>query len=131
MFSTSHVRPFLTAFATPKEPAPALPGRYCDDRDLWVVDTPIGTVPLANNCEAAMSTETRVGGEQPDRGFEALLATATETAVGSERPDRSLNAVMSALATITEIGGEQLDSPARLRLELETLTKVEGESTDR
>lgn len=126
----SQTRPFLTRFAVKREPAPDLPGRYCSERDVWVIDAEGGAVAAASQQSAGLATLTRVGGEAPD-GPEFLLAAATETAVGHERPDHTHNHSLLEMATITEVAAEPPDyqSPAAW-LEMSTITKVEGEQTD-
>ena len=154
MPTTTENRPFLTRYAVQREPAPGLPGRYCPESDLWVLDTPEGVIPAALHSGAGMATETRTGGEASDTGRYAVADFGTETAVGGEQSDRTSAAMIAMLATLTEVkpessvdrtgdsiiamaneiavGGKtnpRQQCPALLTMS--TVTKVEGEQSDR
>lgn len=128
---SSETRPFLARFAVQRTSDPGLPGRYCDEREQWVIDTPEGPVALANLTHGHMATETRVGGEASDACIGPVVALATETSVGGEGNDWSATGVPAAMGTLTEAGNEQLDGPAADPfLAMVTVTKVQGEQTD-
>lgn len=112
-------------------PSGDLPGRYCPDRDQWVIDTSAGPLPAVEyNC-SQLATETRVGGEQSDSNADFPLAAATHTAVSAEQDDQSVHNWTAAMATVTEVNAEQADyGESKIMLEMLTVTKVEGEHTD-
>jgi hypothetical protein len=127
---TENIRPFLTRFAVPREAEFDLPGRYCAEQDLWVVDGPEGPTPMAADASGELQTLTRVQGEQTDRGNRGM-ELGTHTAVGGEQDDRSRDLIVAEMATITEVGGEKPDKANHMAwLQMATVTKVEGEGSD-
>jgi len=102
------VRPFLTRFAVPRTAEPELPGHYCAERSLWVIETPEGLVPLATQASSQLITVTKVEGEQIDCAMDFSLM-GTHTSVKMEQDDKSNGMSLLAMATITEVSSEQPD----------------------
>lgn len=109
------IEPFLIRFATDRQcDAPEMDGRYCDVRQLWVVDTEDGPRPII---EVAPDT---------------LAATQTKTSahVESDDDDQNRGAVMET-STYTKVRQESDDQDASIGLpELQTKTDVQQESDD-
>lgn len=110
------VAPFLIKFAQPRLGSDQLPGRYCEDHDVWVVDTPTGPVPLVQSGEGCLATETvtRVLAEQTDQSVThahaGTVAGWTTTAVEMEQTDvRGDLTPLHLVATLTEVHAEQTD----------------------
>lgn len=110
------VSPFLARFAVRRYGDDQLPGRYCLDRHVWVVDTDDGPRPLIMHDEVCAATETvtRVRAEQSDlpdaTRFAGTTAGTTVTAVAMEQTDtRGDVASLYLDATITEVRAEQTD----------------------
>jgi hypothetical protein len=94
-----------------------LPGHYCTDRDVWVVNTAEGLVPLIQSKEECRADETvtRVLAEQTDQSiggaYAGTVAGMTTTAVEMERTDIRADAMPFFLAvTLTEVHAEQTDA---------------------
>ena len=114
---TSPRSPFLMSFAQERIGSSELPGRYCTDRDVWVVNTAEGLVPLIQSREEcrAGETVTRVLAEQTDQSiggaYAGTVAGMTSTAVEMERTDTRTDAMPLHLAvTLTEVHAEQTDA---------------------
>lgn len=108
--------PFLLRFAQARTGTDVLPGRYCPERDVWVTDSPEGSIPLIQSQEAcrAVETVTRVLAEQTDQSiggaYAGTVAGTTSTAVNMERTDVRSDAMPLYLAaTLTEVHAEQTD----------------------
>jgi hypothetical protein len=111
------VEPFLARFAVDRSGHDELPGRYCSERHVWLVQGEDGSeVPLAGLPGGATLgvTVTKVLSEQTDQSEVAWHAgtgpVTTVTAVEMEGTD-SRTDVAPALwaATITEVHSEQTD----------------------
>lgn len=132
--SEKSISPFLAKAGTPRTGADQLPGYYCEQQQMWVVDTEQGVLPIIN--EQALSqllTKTRVHEEEDDDSYLALeLMTKTHQQVESDddtRPTGYNNLLQ--LATKTESIQEVDDNySASQLLELVTKTKVEQEADD-
>lgn len=118
--------PLLFRHATPRTPSSThLPGRYDDGAQLWVVDTPSGTVPAIQAAGSALletSTSTRVRqeGDDEDRSGAVVwgateLAGTTLTAVQMEADDQDASTDVRCLDTL---------------LDTSTVTKVRQEGSD-
>lgn len=108
--------PFLLRFAQARTGTDVLPGRYCSDRDVWVTDSPEGSIPLIESQDPtrAVETVTRVLAEQTDQSiggaYAGTVAGMTSTAVDMERTDVRTDAMPLYLAvTLTEVHAEQTD----------------------
>ena len=96
------VRPFLTRFGVPSSSEPELPGYYCEERSLWVIETPGGLVPLATQTSSQLETRTKVVAEQTDFTTDFHYRGGTHTAVRAEQDDYSRELSLLIMATITE-----------------------------
>lgn len=108
--------PFLLRFAQARTGSDVLPGHYCPERDVWVTDSPEGSIPLIQSQEEcrAVETVTRVLAEQTDQSiggaYAGTVASTTSTAVNMERTDVRSDAMPLYLAaTLTEVHAEQTD----------------------
>ncbi|MFK5596164.1 hypothetical protein ACFZ8E_04045 [Methylobacterium sp. HMF5984] len=109
--------PFLLRFAQVRTGSGVLPGRYCSDRDVWVVNTEEGSVPLILSREEGRADETvtRVLAEQTDQSmggaYAGTVVGMTSTAVEMERTDIRTDAMSLHLTvTLTEVQAEQTDA---------------------
>lgn len=104
--------PFLLAHAVQRETGHALPGRYSEDMDMWMIvgtegDAPaIEAAPLATELE----TKTKVDQETDDDRF--LFASSlleTKTAANVETDDDRVAGLAALLTTKTDAQLEQDD----------------------
>ncbi|EOA4351142.1 TPA: hypothetical protein ACNRRD_002115 [Pseudomonas aeruginosa] len=130
----TNISPFLVNASTPRTGEDRLPGYYCEQQQMWVIETEQGALPIIN--EQALSqlkTKTRADGEEDDDCHLALeLVTKTHQQIESDddtRPTAYNNFLY--LATKTDSIDETDDncSAAQL-LELVTKTKVQQEADD-
>src|SRR3989338_1020087 len=130
----TNISPFLARSGTLRTGEDRLPGYYCEQQQMWVVDTEQGVQPIIN--EQALSqlkTKTHADGEEDDDCVLALeLVTKTHQQIESDddtRPNDFNNLLQ--LATKTDSIDEAYDnySAAQL-LELVTKTKVQQEADD-
>lgn len=130
---TIQVHPVLTGFATPRTGGDAQIGRYCEQREVWVVDTPDGPRPLVAFCDAVSqtSTLTEVNAEMDDTDIHAGLDFVTHTSVKTESDDASPRCAGQDLGTFTDVKAES-DDADRLELaaDLGTSTRILAESDD-
>ncbi|MBA4044854.1 MAG: hypothetical protein C0471_10605 [Erythrobacter sp.] len=161
--ATSKIKaePFLIGFATQRGgDVEKLRGRYCDRRQVWVVETEAGEVPIVQVgstmlgqthtktmtqveaddtdqdrgalCATAMTTQVQRETDYGDHGFAALggTSTLTEAQQKADDQDRSMEA-MAETSTVTKVRQEADDLDASLSLpELQTKTSVQQESDD-
>lgn len=82
-------RPLLALFADPRVGDDTLPGRYCPERQVWVVEMTEGETPLVltESNLLAVTTKTRVNQETDDTAPSPLLETITKTAAQVESDD--------------------------------------------
>ena len=130
----TNISPFLANAGTPRTGEDRLPGYYCEQQQMWVVDTEQGAVPIINTqALSQLKTKTRADGEDDDDCQLALeLTTKTHQQIESDddtRPNGFINLLQ--LATKTDVIDEADDhySAAQL-LELVTKTKVQQEADD-
>ncbi|MGR0057229.1 hypothetical protein ACUS54_27020 [Pseudomonas aeruginosa] len=132
--SERNISPFLAKAGIPRTGEDRLPGYYCEQQKMWVVDTEQGTQPIIN--EPALSqllTKTRAHEEEDDDSYLALeLITKTHQQIESDddtRPTGYSNLLQ--LVTKTESVQEVDDNySASQLLELVTKTKVQQEADD-
>ncbi|MGH6967141.1 MAG: hypothetical protein ACREE0_21870 [Phenylobacterium sp.] len=127
-------RPLLTRHAVLRTAGQEIPGRYCEMRRMWVVDTGEGTRPLIEVAGqlAELVTKTRVELERDDTEDVIALALITKTDVQTERDDESrLTSGVLELLTKTEVNTEQdkqdLDGFGTALLEISTKTAIDVE----
>lgn len=109
------VRPLLAAHAVTRTGSDTIPGRYDSTRQVWVLDTEQGAMPIIQ-CAASLAelvTKTKVQQEQDDPGDPnaVFLENSTKTFQAPERDDVvgcDLAAVLE-LATKTEAQPERDD----------------------
>lgn len=123
------VRPLLASLAIVRTDSAELPGRYCSEQDVWVIDGPIGPTPIivAATTEAFIPV-TKVQGERDNFATSALLEISTKTSQQLERDDTHTanSAGLLDLHTKTRISGEQDDAGSfRYPYLLELYTKTE------
>jgi hypothetical protein len=98
------ISPFLAKAGIPRTGEDQLPGYYCEQQQMWVVDTDHGALPVIN--EQALSrlqTKTRVRQEEDDDTIFALeLMTKTNLQIESDDDTRPMaNNNLLQLATKT------------------------------
>ena len=110
------VSPFLSRYAQRRTGSDRLPGRYCSELQMWLVDTDHGPLALIDTSEgrAATETVTRVLAEQTDSSHATQMTgtqpVTTVTAVAMEQDDWVADrTALHRLATITEVAAEQTD----------------------
>jgi hypothetical protein len=133
----SAAEPLLTHHAVTRQQGQEIPGRYCGERRMWVVDLPSGTRPLIDSQGAVteLQTKTEVHVESDDQTDIADLHLVTKTDVQQERDDETQWAgCMLALETKTHVSQEKdkedFDALASGLLELTTKTAVSAEQDD-
>lgn len=132
--SENNISPFLARTGKTRTGEDQLPGYYCDDQQMWVVETEQGVLPIIN--EQALSqlmTKTRVHNEEDDDNIFALeLITKTHQQIESDDDTgpRGCNNLLQ-LVTKTDSVQEVDDNYSACQLlELVTKTKVEQEADD-
>lgn len=109
--------PFLLSRSTPQTTGEAMPGRYCDATDMWVVETDQGQIPYieAFPSEARMLTKTSTVQEQDDENaMIGLGQVQTKTEAQIESDDTRPTASPPELLTKTDVIQEQDDQKALL-----------------
>lgn len=128
------VHPFLTTFATARTGSDETVGRYCEVRNLWVVDGPDGAQPLVltSNAAGQTSTLTEVNGERDDTDVGGGLELSTHTYVKTEEDDLDRITARADLATSTRVQAEadDLDRAAASLLAVTTKTDAQMERDD-
>tara|TARA_R110002051_G_scaffold309855_6_gene382740 strand:+ start:4481 stop:4948 length:468 start_codon:yes stop_codon:yes gene_type:complete len=132
--SDKNISPFLARTGKIRTGEDQLPGYYCDEQQMWVVETEQGVLPIIN--EQALSqlmTKTRVHNEEDDDNIFALeLITKTHQQIESDDDTgpRGCNNLLQ-LVTKTDSVQEVDDNYSACQLlELVTKTKVEQEADD-
>jgi len=106
--------PLLMRFAVRRQLGAALPGFYDDEKQVWVVETSQGVVPLVEStgapaANAELFTKTNAERERDDPGASELLELLTKTANQLERDDVDPKQRLLELITLTKIGSERPD----------------------
>lgn len=106
--------PFLFRFAKLRVDGDEIPGRYCPEEHLWVVDTAEGPKPIveiANGSLVATQTKTmtQVEADDDDDGRGPSMETSTYTKVRQESDDKDAMLSLPELQTKTEVRQEQDD----------------------
>ncbi len=130
----TNISPYLASAGTPRRGEDRLPGYYCEQQQMWVVDTEQGVQPIIN--EQALSqlkTKTRADGEEDDDCQLALeLTTKTYQQIESDddtRPNGFNNLLQLTTKTDSIDEADDNYSAAQL-LQLVTKTKVQQEADD-
>ncbi len=128
-------RPFLATLAVRRTGATSeLPGRYCAQQDVWVIDGRNGAAPIvASYQEDLVAPVTKVQGERDEFCAPGMLELLTKTHTQLERDDVSPRSalVLPELVTKTDKIRERDDPSPRLLLELATKTENAPERDDR
>ncbi len=130
----TNISPFLTNAGTPRTGEDRLPGYYCEQQQMWVVDTEQGALPIINKqALSQLKTKTRADGEDDDDCQLVLeLTTKTHQQIESDddtRPNGFNNLLQLATKTDSIDEADDNYSAAQL-LELVTKTKVQQEADD-
>lgn len=130
----TNISPFLANAGTPRTGEDRLPGYYCEQQQMWVVDTEQGALPIINKqALSQLKTKTRADGEEDDVCPLALeLITKTHQQIESDddtRPNGFNNLLQLATKTDSIDEADDNYSAAQL-LELVTKTKVQQEADD-
>lgn len=140
--ATSKIKaePFLMGFASERRgEVEELRGRYCDSRQVWVLETEGGEVPIVQAGSTMLGqthtkTMTQVEADDTDQNRGALGETATTTRVRQETDDTDQGmAALGGTRTLTEVQQEADDQDRSMEamVETSTLTKVRQEADDR
>lgn len=111
--TTKSVLPLLMRKITKRTNTPPLPGRYCKDSDVWMIETEKGGQPLIESDHTVLEllTKTEAVREQDDQP--RLLASITKTMTQIESDDESKNFIrrnrIDELMTKTKAQREQDD----------------------
>jgi hypothetical protein len=99
------ISPTLAAFAVPRTGDAEMVGRYCHERDVWIVDGKEGPRPIVElrTDIAETATFTKVLAEQDDTDVSPTLeaATHTSTAVRAEADDQDRDSLANTLLMVT------------------------------
>ena len=127
--------PFLATLAVRRtESTSELPGRYCRQQDVWVVDGPQGPIPIITSHQAdSVAPMTKIKGERPESEGSVTLELSTKTAVQLERDDLSPRTFGSLRKRDTKVAKmlDQDTSSHLFLLELSTKTETRRERDDR
>lgn len=128
-------RPFLATLAVKRTGVTSeLPGRYCMQQDVWIIDDRNGPTPVvASYQEGSVAPVTKVQGEREESCVPGILALSTKTHTQLERDDVSPRSAsfLPELVTKTDTIRERDDPSPRLLLELVTKTGAVPERDDR
>lgn len=109
--------PILLRYGTPRRVESAMPGRYCAEREVWMVPTPAGErraidMPAS---QISMMTKTAAYHEQDDNSsISATNMLQTKTEAELEREDQALGVLSASLQTKTDAGREADDTAEML-----------------
>lgn len=107
--------PYLFRFATPRTcDDREMPGRYCSEQQMWVIDTDQGAQPIvlvAPETLAATQTKTmtQVEADDDDQGRGAMMETSTYTRVRQEADDEDASLELPEIQTKTDTQQETDD----------------------
>ncbi len=109
--------PFLLRYGTPRRTEPVLPGRYCEERDIWLVPSSRGEVPAIEGPStiASIQTKTKTYAEQDDNPeISTLDMLQTKTNAELEREDQAIGTLIAMIQTKTDAGREADDAAEML-----------------
>ncbi len=110
-------QPILLRYAIPRRAEPLLPGRYCFERDMWLVQTPEGEEPAIHTPGPlpSLKTKSRTHTEQDDDpSLSAGNMLQTKTAIKLEQEDEGPGVLIAAIQTKTDAGREADDTAEML-----------------
>ena len=110
-------QPILLRYGTPRRAEPTLLGRYCVEREMWVVPTVEGERPAIDipTMQPLLRTKTATHREQdddPSLSLANMLQTKTEAEL--EREDQVPNMLVAILQTKTDADREADDATEML-----------------
>lgn len=110
-------KPFLLGLATDRTSSHCseMEGYYCEERQLWVVETSDGIKPIIEAvsdvvAQTQTKTMTQVEADDDDFGRGTLMETTTMTRVGQEADDTDASFGALELVTKTEVQQESDDA---------------------
>lgn len=114
---TGDTQPILLRYGTPRRAEPILPGRYSEEREMWMVSTLDGEQPAMDlpSMQPSLRTKTATHVEQdddPSLSLTNMLQTKTEAEL--EREDQVPNVLIAMLRTKTDAGREADDTTEML-----------------
>lgn len=132
------LRPLLSTLAVDRLAGEPIPGRYCAEHRLWVVEIDGEPQPLIDVASglAELTTKTKVELESDDEAcFASSLELATKTLTQTEQDDVSAWAgALLALVTKTAVNQEEdkqdLDAFGSVLLEVSTKTSISDPERD-
>lgn len=130
--SSFTVRPLMSMLAVDRLSGAPIPGRYCDQQRLWVVEVEGETQPLIDIAHglAEIVTKTKVEMESDDQpALGCALELATKTLTQTEQDDQAVwGSTLLALVTKTDVNQEEdkqdLDAFGTALLEVSTKTST-------
>lgn len=93
-----------------------MPGRYCDEHEMWIVPTLEGERHAIDvpSSQLSLLTKTLTHTEQDDESFSTGNMLQTKTEAELEREDQALSALLASLQTKTDAGREADDTTEML-----------------
>ncbi|CRL10874.1 hypothetical protein NIT7321_01722 [Phaeobacter italicus] len=93
-----------------------MPGRYCDEHEMWIVPTGEGERHAIDvpSSQLSLLTKTLTHTEQDDESFSTANILQTKTEAELEREDQALSALLASLQTKTDAGREADDTTEML-----------------
>lgn len=114
---TEGTLPILLRYGTPRRAEPILPGRYCFEREMWMVPTLEGEQPAIDlpNVQLSLKTKTATYTEQDDdHSLSASNMLQTKTEAQLEREDQAPGVLITMIQTKTDAGRETDDTAEML-----------------
>lgn len=109
--------PILLRYGTPRRVELAMPGRYCTEREMWMVPTQAGeryAIDMPGS-QISLMTKTKTYTEQDDESsFSPTNNLQTKTEAELEREDRTSEVLIASLQTKTDAGREADDTAEML-----------------
>ncbi|WP_165589916.1 hypothetical protein [Phaeobacter italicus] len=114
--SNKKTLPILLRYGTPRRSEPCMPGRYCDEHEMWIVPTGEGERHAIDvpSSQLSLLTKTLTHTEQDDESFSTANILQTKTEAELEREDQALSALLASLQTKTDAGREADDTTEML-----------------
>lgn len=132
--SEKNTSPFLANVGTPRTGEDQLPGYYCEQEKMWVVDTKQGARPIIDALALSQSLIKTQAQEEEDDDSRLALELMTKTHQQAESDDDTWPARFGSLlqlVTKTDTVQEVDDNYSAGQLsELVTKTKVQAEADD-
>lgn len=125
--SGKNISPFLAKTGKPRTGEDQLPGYYCEQQQMWVVETDQGVLPIINEQTLSqLMTKTRVHNEEDDDNYLTLaLITKTHQQLESDDDTRPMG-YNNLLQLITKTDSiQEVDDNFSASQLLELITKTE------